>query len=54
VDINDNPIGDLTALPYGALFCVRGSLGYSPMIPLLPTSPITITVEHCGVIQKID
>lgn len=54
VDINDQPIGDITALAYGALFCIKGSVGYYPMVPLLKTSAITITVEHCGVIQKID
>ena len=54
VDFNDQPIGNLNTLPYGALFCVVGSVGYSPMVPLLPLSPITITVKHCGVIQKID
>jgi len=54
VDFNNQPTGDLSTLPYGALFCVVGSVGYSPMVPLLPLSPITITVKHCGVIQKID
>jgi hypothetical protein len=55
VGFNNQPIGDLTTLPYGALFCVVGSVGYSPMVPLLPNlPPIIITVKHCGVIQKID
>jgi len=53
-DFNDLPIGDLTVLPYGAPFCIVGSVGYSAMVPLLPSlMPITIRVRHCGIIQRI-
>ncbi len=54
VDINSIPIDDLTTQPFGTAFCIVGSIGYSPLIPLVPTSPITIKVTHCGIIQKLD
>lgn len=45
---------EFAALTYGALFCLEGSVGYLPMIPLLylGTDPITIKVKHCGVIER--
>jgi hypothetical protein len=50
-----DPQSSMQDLPYGAGFCLIGSIGYSALIPLLPTlPPITIRVQHCGVIQKVD
>jgi hypothetical protein len=42
------------ALPFGATFCVRGWMTYSPQVPLLTLNQITIRVEHCGVIERVD
>jgi hypothetical protein len=57
-DSSGSPISDprdsFQNLPYGAGFCLIGSVGYTALIPLIPSLPkITIKVEHCGVIQNL-
>jgi hypothetical protein len=49
-----DPVDNFQNLPYGAGFCLIGSVGYTALIPLIPSLPkITIKVEHCGVIQNL-
>jgi Flp pilus assembly protein TadG len=48
--------GQFAALSYGAPFCLVGWVDYSPVIPLISLSPssITIRVQHCGVVERIN
>ncbi|MGB7540261.1 MAG: TadE/TadG family type IV pilus assembly protein [Anaerolineales bacterium] len=42
------------ALTYGAGFYIEASVRYSPDIPLLSLSPITIRARHYGIIERIE
>jgi hypothetical protein len=50
----DNPRENMKNLPFGAGFCLQGWVKYTPLVPLLPLAPITLRVQHCGVIQKLN
>jgi hypothetical protein len=55
VDSGGNTIQDepFKVLQFGTLFCVRGSVEYTPQVPLISLDKITIRVEHCGVIERV-
>jgi hypothetical protein len=42
------------ALTYGAGFYIVAWVVYTPEIPLLPLSPITIRARHYGIIERIE
>ena len=48
------PKDNMQNLAFGAGFCLKGWVKYTPLIPLLPLPPITLLVQHCGVIEKVD
>jgi hypothetical protein len=45
---------DFAALHYGETFCLRGWANYTASVPLLPLGTITLRVEHCGVIERME
>jgi hypothetical protein len=45
---------DISGLAFGATFCLIGAVEFTPDMPLLSNTTITIRVRHYGVIEKID
>jgi hypothetical protein len=52
VSVYTDPL-DISGLPFGATFCLIGVVEFTPDMPLLTNTTITIRVRHYGVIERI-
>jgi Flp pilus assembly protein TadG len=52
-DSSGDPV-DVGNLAFGSTFCVQGQADFTPHVPLLANSAITLRVRHCGIVERMD